>query len=117
MVTEPILFTGEKPLNKNFSTDILEFMTDRVEGLVHACPKPIKLIAEIITTLTDNGKTILDLFLGSGSTLIACEQTNRICYGMELDEKYIDVCRRRYWKFVNNGDETGWETNTPAIVI
>ena len=101
MVTEPILFIGEKPLNKNFATDILEFMTDRVDGLVHACPKPIKLISEIITTLTENKNTILDLFLGSGSTLIACEQTNRICYGMELDPHYVDVIRKRYDNFVH----------------
>jgi hypothetical protein len=34
---------------------------------------------------------------------------------MELDEKYLDVIRKRYWKFVNNNDETGWEDNTPLI--
>ena len=38
----------------------------------------------------------MDLFLGSGSTLIACEKTNRICYGMELDCRYIDVIIKRY---------------------
>lgn len=113
MVTEPILFIGEKPLNKNFATDILEYMTDRIEGLVHACPKPIKLIAEIITTLTDDKSKVLDLFLGSGSTLIACEQTNRICYGMEIDPKYIDVIRKRYAKFINSED---WESATPKIL-
>lgn len=39
---------------------------------------------------------VLDPFLGSGSTLIACEQTGRICYGIELDEKFMDVIVRRY---------------------
>jgi len=45
-----------------------------------------------------------DLFLGSGSTLIACEKTNRICYGMELDEHYCDVIVKRYyeWMVANN---------------
>ena len=49
---------------------------------------------------------ILDLFLGSGSTLIACEKTNRKCYGMELDEKYCDVIVKRYIEFcVKNNKE------------
>ena len=43
--------------------------------------------------------TILDPFLGSGSTLIACEQTNRICYGMEIDPAYIDVIIERWENF------------------
>lgn len=41
-------------------------------------------------------KSVLDPFLGSGSTLIACEQTDRICYGMELDPQYVDVICKRY---------------------
>ena len=39
----------------------------------------------------------------------------RDCYGMELDEKYVDVIRKRYWKFINDGDEEGWENGTKAI--
>lgn len=61
-----------------------------------------------------NPKVVIDLYLGSGSTLIACEQTDRTCYGMELDPKYVDVIRKRYHKFVT-GDEEGWEDGTPAI--
>lgn len=45
---------------------------------------------------------VLDLFLGSGSTLIACEKTNRICYGMELDLKYVDVIIKRWEDFTGN---------------
>ena len=51
---------------------------------------------------------------GSGSTLIACEQLGRKCYMMELDPKYCDVIRKRYWKFVT-GSEEGWEDGTKAI--
>jgi site-specific DNA-methyltransferase (adenine-specific) len=47
----------------------------------------------------------LDPFLGSGSTLIACEQTGRICYGIELDEKFMDVIVKRYI------EQTGSEDN------
>ena len=42
---------------------------------------------------------VLDIFLGSGSTLIACEKTNRTCYGMELDTKYCDVIIERWEQF------------------
>lgn len=78
---------------------------------VHPTQKPVELAMRAIKN-SNPKNIILDIYLGSGSTLIACEQTNRICYGMELDPKYIDVIRRRYWKFVNNGDEKGWEKAT-----
>jgi DNA modification methylase len=48
---------------------------------------------------------ILDLFGGSGSTLIAAEQTNRVCYMMELDPKYCDVIRTRYENFIQNKEK------------
>lgn len=51
------------------------------------------------------------MFIGTGTTLIACEQTNRTCYGMELDPKYVDVIRKRYAKFI--GKEDTWEKETP----
>lgn len=80
----------------------------------HPTQKPIELCANPISKSSNQGDIVLDLFLGSGSTLIACEQTNRICYGMELDEKYVDVIRKRYHKFVT-GNEEGWEQATPKI--
>jgi DNA modification methylase len=78
----------------------------------HPTMKPIQLCAKAVENSSNKGDIILDLFLGSGSTLIACEQTDRICYGMELDPKYVDVIRKRYWKFVNDGNEEGWEDGT-----
>lgn len=50
-------------------------------------------------------------FLLSGSTLIAAEQTSRICYGCEIDPKYCDVIRKRYWKLIT-GSEDGWQEGT-----
>lgn len=82
-------------------------------GKEHPTQKPTKLCAEIITDIGNNDDLVLDLFLGSGSTLIACEQTNRTCYGMELDPKYVDVIRKRYAKFINK--EAEWEIVTPVI--
>lgn len=59
-------------------------------------------------------ESVLDSFGGTGSTLIACEQLGRKCYMMELDPKYCDVIRKRYWKFVT-GSEEGWQDGTKAI--
>lgn len=81
---------------------------------VHPTQKPLKLHEWFFDNYGNKSKLVLDLFLGSGSTLIACEHTDRTCYGMELDPKYVDVIRKRYHKFVT-GNEEGWEENTPAI--
>jgi len=78
----------------------------------HPTQKPIKLSAYFIENYSNKEDNIIDLFLGSGSTLIACEQTDRTCYGMELDPKYVDVIRKRYWKFTHDGTEEGWEDGT-----
>ncbi len=80
----------------------------------HPTMKPVKLLGRILD-MTDS-KAIVDLFLGSGSTLIACEQTDRICYGMELDPKYVDVIRKRYVKLANNGDlPENWQEYSPEL--
>ena len=63
--------------------------------------KPIELCTRAIMNSSNHNDIVLDLFLGSGSTLIACEQTDRTCFGMELDCRYIDVIIRRFIKFTN----------------
>lgn len=80
----------------------------------HATAKPISLCVKPIKHASKQDDIVLDLFGGSGSTLIACEQTNRTCYMSELDPKYVDVIRKRYWKFVNDTEE-GWQDGTKAI--
>ena len=65
------------------------------EKRVHPTQKPIKLLSEIIYDHI-KGKNIIDLFGGSGSTLISCEKTNRRCFMMELDPQYCDVIIRRW---------------------
>ena len=62
----------------------------------HPTMKPVALMAYPIQNSCMSNCIVLDPFLGSGSTLIACEETNRICYGIELDEKFVDVIVRRY---------------------
>lgn len=67
----------------------------RETGL-HPTMKPVGIIANEMMISSNKGSVIVDLFGGSGSTLIACEQLNRICYMMELDEKYCDVIIKRW---------------------
>ena len=73
---------------------IWRFDKERVEG--HTTPKPVALVARAIANSSKSGDLILDLFGGSGSTLIACEQTNRSARVMELDPKYCDVIIKRW---------------------
>ena len=72
---------------------------EREETGGHATPKPLKLCARAIHASSRENENVLDLFVGSGSTLIACEQTGRNCYMMELDPHYVDVIIKRWENF------------------
>lgn len=72
---------------------------DSATEYTHPTQKPVKLSEFAIRNTTERGAVVLDLFGGSGSTLIACEQLDRICYMMELDPKYVDVIIDRWEKF------------------
>lgn len=74
----------------------LEF--NKVVSEDHPTIKPVELVSNEILISSNKNSIITDLFLGSGTTLIACEQTGRVCYGMELEPLYIDVILRRYHK-------------------
>lgn len=62
----------------------------------HPCPRPHDTLAWLIEQVTRMGDSVLDLFLGSGTTLIACERTGRICYGIEIEPRYCDIILRRW---------------------
>jgi len=66
---------------------------------LHPTMKPLALIEKAIKNSSKPGDNVLDLFLGSGSTMIACERTGRICYGMELEPLYVDVAKMRWEAF------------------
>lgn len=72
---------------------------DSASGYVHPTQKPVALPEEAIDKTTKKNNTVLDLFGGSGSTLIACEKLNRKAHLMELDEKYVDVIINRWQDF------------------
>lgn len=69
---------------------------------LHPTMKPINLIAQLIKNSSETGEIVLDLFGGSGTTLIACEQLRRKCYMMEYDPHYADVIIDRYEDFTGN---------------
>lgn len=69
---------------------------------VHPTQKPIMTLEKILDDFSKEGDKIFDGFLGSGSTLIASQKTGRICYGMELDPKYVDVIVQRYVDYTGN---------------
>lgn len=71
---------------------------------LHPTMKPIELITKALTNSSKQEDIVLDLFLGSGSTLIASEKTGRVCYGMELDPKYVDVIVQRYVNYTGKTD-------------
>lgn len=87
---------------------------DYDDSRFHPTQKPAKLVSKFISKYGENLDKIVDLYGGSGTTLIACEQLGRKCYMMELDPKYCDVIRKRYWKF-KTGSEEGWQEGTPEI--
>jgi DNA modification methylase len=66
---------------------------------LHPTMKPVPLVQRAIENSSQTGDVVLDLFLGSGSTLIGCERTGRVCYGMELEPEYVDVARMRWEAF------------------
>ena len=83
----------------------------------HPTSKPLDLLAYPIGNSTQANAIVLDTFGGSGSTLMACEQTNRICYTMELDPKYASVILRRYVEDGGNPDEVYVERNGQKLMF
>lgn len=99
--TEPIVAYGKPPNGNRYDTDIFEEpirITKESKELGHTCPKPVKLIAKIIQPATNRNHTVLDVFGGSGTTMIACQQLERSCYMLEIDPAYCDIIVKRWEK-------------------
>ena len=102
--SEPIIFGWRKDGRHRWygdqkQTNVFEFdgiKNSKEDGFSHPCSKPIPLIAYLIRQSTMSNGIVLDGFLGSASTLIACDQIDRICYGVEIEEKFVDVATKRY---------------------
>ena len=106
-ITEPIIFGWKKEGRHRWygdqkQTTCFEFprlKSSKEEGFGHPSSKPVPLIAYLIKQSTMTNGVVLDGFLGSASTLIACEQMERICYGVEIEPKFVDVAVKRYIQF------------------
>lgn len=103
-IHEPIIWGWRKDgkhiwYGNQKQTTVFEF--DRIknskeDGCGHPSSKPVPLISYLIQQCTQSNGLVLDGFLGSASTLVACEQLDRICYGVELEPKFVDVAVKRY---------------------
>lgn len=105
---EPVLFGWKKKGKHNWYADrkqttIWEFEKPK-KNADHPTMKPIALLAYPIMNSSLTNCIVLDPFGGSGSTLIACEQSDRICFTIELDEKYCDVIIKRYIEQISSAD-------------
>ena len=94
-----LIYSKQKHKRKIYRIMSLNVGHHKREKITHPTQKPSDLICEILKEYSKKYNIIIDLYLGSGSTLIACEKTNRICYGMELDTKYCDVIIERWEQF------------------
>ena len=105
---EPCLFGWKKSGKHQWYSDrkqttIWEFEKTK-KNTDHPTMKPIPLLADAVSTSSMSNTLVLDPFGGSGSTLIACEQMDRSCYTIELDEKYCDVIVNRYIELAGSAD-------------
>lgn len=106
---EPVLYgwkdgAGHAWYSDRKQTTLIRYEKSK-QNDVHPTMKPVGLCGYFISNSSKEGDIVLDPFGGSGSTLIACEQLNRICYTSELDPKYCDVIVSRYIEQVGSSDE------------
>ena len=92
---------GHQFFGQNNERDLWEVKKVPSQEMVHLTQKPVELALRAIQLSSRPGENVLELFGGSGSTLIACEQSGRRCFAMELDELYCDVIVKRWEEFTN----------------
>jgi len=107
-----LCLNGKPVYPANAPADVWE--AKKVHKTIHSCEKPVSLIIDILDTYHKNS-IVLDLFGGSGSTLIACEKTARDCRMMELDPKYCDVIVKRWCDFT--GKDATLEANGKSFSV
>lgn len=84
-----------KPINNLSSTQFLEYKNINGKDKIHPTQKPVELITELLLNSTNANDTVIDIFMGSGSTGVACKNTNRNFIGIEKDEKYFNIAKER----------------------
>jgi site-specific DNA-methyltransferase (adenine-specific) len=94
---------GHRKIKDRTQTTIWEI--DRDGNYRHPTQKPVALFSRALRNSTIRGERVLDPFIGSGTTVIACEQLGRRCYGMELEPKYVDVAVQRWEQYTGRKAE------------
>ena len=106
-------------------TDVWEVQPDSKKDYVHPNQKPVELSIRAMVNNTEPGEVVLDLFTGSGSTLIGCQRTGRVFRGLELDKRWADLIIKRWclWMFrhhvdpavMRNGKPFEWQKFCPEL--
>ena len=115
---EPILYTWNKKHefyrggNQASSTWFIDRPREAKE---HPTMKPVALVANALLNSSKEAHIVLDMFLGSGTTLIAADQLDRICYGLEISEKYCDVIVKRYINHVGSLENASVQRNGKTL--
>ena len=94
---------GGKWVDSKYPTNILKY--DKVSKPIHPTQKPVALLEYLIKTYTNESETVLDFTMGSGSTGVACINTNRKFIGIELDDKYFEISKSRLNETVEKKEE------------
>ena len=97
------IWYGDQKQKTVFEFDRIKNSKD--DGCGHPSSKPVPLIAYLVSQCTQSNGLVLDGFLGSASTLVACEQLDRICYGVELEPKFVDVAIERFKALKGGSDD------------
>ena len=97
------IWYGDQKQKTVFEFDRIK--NSKEDGFGHPSSKPVPLIAYLIKQCTQTNGLVLDCFLGSASTLIACEQLNRVCFGIELEPKFVDVACARFIEYQNGNSD------------
>lgn len=98
------LYKGRaRPINNPSSKQT--FCFDNPRNKIHPTEKPVELMEEYVTNSTDEGALVLDPFVGSGSTAIACLKNNRKFVGFELDQTYFETAENRIQKFIKESNQ------------
>jgi DNA modification methylase len=92
---QPIFYYGKNATRKNMGKPCSYQLTERPEKNGHPCVKPIKAWTKLLCNVTLPGQTVLDPFVGSGTTLVACVQTGRKGIGIEIDPGYFEIAKKR----------------------
>ena len=93
--SQPIFYYGKNPIGRNMGIPCSYILTEQPENNGHPCPKPIKAWQRLLSNISLSGQSILDPFMGSGTTLVAAKNLNRKSIGIEIEPKYCEIAVKR----------------------